>query len=79
MKVTVKLYGTLQKRHPGYRHTEGITADVPEGTTIADLFSLLGLALDLPVFVIMDGRGRNTEANIPDGACLNVFQPMHGG
>ncbi|MGD8837522.1 MAG: MoaD/ThiS family protein [Desulfobacteraceae bacterium] len=79
MKVTVKLYGTLQKLHPGYRHAEGIEADVPDGTTIAELFSLLNLPLDRHVSVIMDGRARKAEAIVFDGACLNVFQPMHGG
>lgn len=79
MKVTVKLYGTLQRCFPGYRHTEGITADVPDGTSIAELFSLLDLALDQHVSVIMDGRAREAEAKVSDGACLNVFQPLHGG
>jgi sulfur carrier protein ThiS len=79
MKVTVKLYGTLQKLHAGYRHAEGITADVPDGTTIAELFSLLNLPLDRHVSVIMDGRARKAEAKVSDGVCLNVFQPMHGG
>jgi predicted metal-dependent HD superfamily phosphohydrolase len=79
MKVTVKLYGTLQKLYPGYRHAEGITADVQEGTTIAELFSLLDLALERHVSVIMDGRAQNADARVTDGACLNVFQTMHGG
>jgi len=79
MKVTVKLYGTLQRLHPGYRPTEGITADVPGGTTIAELFSLLNLPLDGHLCVIMDGRARKAEAKVSDGACLNIFQPMHGG
>jgi hypothetical protein len=79
MKVTVKLYGTLQGLYPGYRHTGGITADVPDGITIAQLFSLLDLALDRHVSVIMDGRAQKAEAKVSDGACLNVFQPMHGG
>jgi sulfur carrier protein ThiS len=79
MKVTVKLYGTLQRLHPGYRHTEGITADVPGGTTIAELLSLLDLSLDRHVSVIMDGRAQTAEAKVSDGACLNIFQTMHGG
>jgi sulfur carrier protein ThiS len=79
MKVTVKLYGTLQRLHPGYRHSEGITADVPDGTTVAELFSLLNLPLDQHVSVIMDGRARKAEAKVSDGACLNIFQAMHGG
>lgn len=79
MRVTVKLYGTLQRLHPGYRHTEGITADVPDGTTIAELFSLLDLPLDQKVSVIMDGRAQKADTKASDGACLNVFQPMHGG
>jgi sulfur carrier protein ThiS len=79
MKVTVKLYGTLRRLHPGYRHADGIIADVPEGTTIADLFSQLALPLDRHVSVIMDGRILKVEEKVPDGACLNVFQPMYGG
>jgi sulfur carrier protein ThiS len=79
MKITIKLHGTLGLRRPGYRPAEGITADVPEGTTIAELFSLLDLPLDQHVSVIMDGRFTKKEANVSDGACLNVFQPMHGG
>jgi sulfur carrier protein ThiS len=79
MKVTVKLYGTLQGLYPGYRHAEGITVDVPDGTTIAELFALLDLALDQHVSVIMDGRAQKAEAKVSDGACLNVFLPMHGG
>lgn len=79
MRVTVKLYGTLQKLYPGYRHAEGIAADVPNGTTIAQVVSLLDLALDRHVSVIMDGRARKAEENVSDGACLNIFQTMHGG
>jgi hypothetical protein len=79
MKVTVKLYGTLRRLHPGYRHTDGIIADVPDDTTIADLFSCLELPLDRNVSVIMDGRIQKTEVKVYDGACLNVFLPMHGG
>jgi hypothetical protein len=79
MKVTVKLYGPLRRLHPEYRHTEGLIADVPDGTTIAELFSLLDLPLDQHVSVIMDGRVQKMEVNVSDGACLNVFQPMHGG
>lgn len=78
MRVTVKLYGTLQGLYPGYRHAEGITADVPDGTTIAELFSLLDFPLARQVSVIMDGRARKAEAKVSDGACLNVFQPMYG-
>jgi hypothetical protein len=79
MKVTVKLYGTLRRLHPGYRHADGIIADVPEGTTIADLFSRLELPLDRNVSVIMDGRIQKTEVKVYDGACLNAFLTMHGG
>jgi hypothetical protein len=79
MKVTVKLYGTLQKLHPGYRHAEGIAVDAPDGTTITELFSLLNLPLDQHLSVIMDGRAQKAEAKVSDGACLNIFQPMHGG
>lgn len=79
MKITIRLHGTLGLRRPGYRPTEGITADVPEGTTIAELFSLLDLPLDQRLSVIMDGRIQKMEAKVSDGACIYVLQPMHGG
>jgi sulfur carrier protein ThiS len=79
MKITIKLHGTLGLGRPGYRPTEGITADVPEGTTVAELFSLLDLSLDQHVSVIMDGRFKKMEAKVSDGACLYILQPMHGG
>jgi sulfur carrier protein ThiS len=79
MKITIKLHGTLRMRYSDYRPTQGITADVPEGTTIAELFSLLDLQLDQHISVIMDGRIQKAEAKVSDGVCLNIFQPMHGG
>lgn len=79
MKITIRLQGTLGLRRPDYRPTEGITADVPEGTSIAELFTFLDLPLDQRLSVIMDGRIQKMEAKVSDGACIYVLQPMHGG
>ena len=41
MKVNVKLYGTLSKAFPEYRHSLGMDVDIPQGATVDDLLALL--------------------------------------
>ena len=81
MKVKVNLHGTLRQKIPGYRQSQGIEVDVPEGSTVKDLLSLL----QIPVLgsgkavVAIDGRIRKTNDEIPSGAHAEIFQPMAGG
>jgi sulfur carrier protein ThiS len=81
MKVKVKLYGTLREKVPGYRQSQGIEVEVPEGARVKDLLSFL----EIPVVgyekavVAIDGRIRTTNDEIPSGAHAEIFQPMHGG
>jgi sulfur carrier protein ThiS len=81
MKVKVNLYGTLSQKVPGYRQSQGIEVEVPEGTTVKQLLSLL----QIPVLgaekavVAIDGRIRKGNDEIPSDAHAQIFQPMHGG
>ena len=49
MKVRVRLYGTLSQRFPGYRHSQGIEAEIP-ATWIGD-------SVDIILFGDVDGNG----------------------
>ena len=81
MKVKVNLYGTLSQKVSGYRQSQGIEVEVPEGATVKELLSLL----QIPVLgaekavVAIDGRIRKANDEIPSGAHAQIFQPMHGG
>jgi sulfur carrier protein ThiS len=79
MKVRVNLYGTLSARIPGYRQSQGIEIELPEGATVNDLLALLEISESQKAVVAIDGRIRKTSGKIPCGASAQVLQPIHGG
>lgn len=79
MKVSVKLYGTLSLRVPGYRHSQGIDVELPEGATVHDLLAFLKLSEPQGAVVAIDGRIRKAHDKIPDGVQARVFQSVGGG
>jgi len=66
MRAAIKPCGTLRRRHPGYRHTEGPKTDAPDSSTIAGMFSILDLPSGRQVCTFMDGRAQNAEANVEE-------------
>ena len=79
MKVTVKLYGTLSQRFPGYQHTQGIEVEIPEGATVQGLLDLLEISESQGAVVIVEGRVLKADDKIPCGVPVGVFQSIRGG
>jgi sulfur carrier protein ThiS len=79
MKVRVNLYGTLSARIPGYRQSQGIEVELPEGATINDLLVRLRIPESQKAVVAIDGRIRKASDKIPGDAHAQVLQPIHGG
>ena len=81
MRVKVNLYGTLSQKVPGYRQSQGIEVEVPEGATVEELLSLLQIPVlgSEKAVVAIDGRIRKANDEIPSGARAQIFQPMQGG
>jgi sulfur carrier protein ThiS len=79
MKVTVKLYGTLNQRFPDYQHSQGIEVELPEGATVQDLFALLEIPESQGAVVIMEGRALKADDPVRRGAPVDVFQSIRGG
>jgi len=52
MKVKFRLFGTLSQAFPGYKHSEGIEMEIPEGATVKDLLTLLELSQSRGVMVM---------------------------
>lgn len=79
MKVKVRLYGTLSREYPGYRHSQGIEVELPDGATVNDLLVHLGISESQKAVVAIDGRIQKANDKIPSGVRAQVFQPVHGG
>ena len=79
MKVRIKLYGTLGLRVPGYRHSEGIEVELPDGATVYDLLTRLKISESEGAVVSIEGRLRMADDKLSDGAQAQVFQTLHGG
>ena len=79
MKVTVKLYGTLSQRFPGYQHSQGLEVEIPEGATVKDLLALLEIPESQGAVVIMEGRALKADDSVRCGVPVNVFQTIRGG
>ena len=79
MKVRINLYGTLSAGIPGYRQSQGIEVELPEGATVNDLLALLEISESQKAVVAIDGRIRKGSDKIPRGAYAQILQPIHGG
>jgi sulfur carrier protein ThiS len=79
MKVRVRLYGTLSQRIPGYRHSQGIEVEIPDGATVKDLLALLEIPESQGAVVIVEGRVLKTEDRIQCGVPVSVLQVIYGG
>ena len=79
MKVRVKLYGTLSQRFPGYRHSEGLEVELPEGATVKDLLALLETSESQGIAVIAKDRILKADDKIQSGVPVNVLQAIYGG
>ena len=79
MKVRVKLFGTLSQRFSGYRHSQGIEVEMPEGATVKDLLALLEISEAQGAVVIAEGRILKADDKVQGGVLVNVLQAVYGG
>ena len=79
MEIRVRLFGTLSQRFPGYRHSEGMEVEIPDGATAEDLLALLEIPESRGVAVAVEGRILKADDIIERGAPVHVLQVLHGG
>jgi sulfur carrier protein ThiS len=79
MKVKFRLFGTLSQAFPGYKHSEGIEVEIPEGATVKDLLTLLELSQSRGVMVIAEGRILRAEDRMRPEVPVSVLQAISGG
>jgi len=79
MKVKVRLYGTLSRSFPGYRHGQEMDVEIPEDGTVEELLSVLQIPESMGAVVASEGRILKEDDAIRADSSVAVFQPIHGG
>ena len=80
MHVTVKLYAMLNRYAPKQKKAGApFSVDIPEGSTIDDLFAHLGIPEGTVKITFVDGRARASVFRLNPDAEVGIFPPIGGG
>jgi molybdopterin synthase sulfur carrier subunit len=79
VKVEVHLFATLATHVPPGAVGDGVTLDVPGGSTVADVIQVLKIPADVDCLHVVNGRDAASEHHLADGDVLVLFPPLAGG
>ena len=80
MRVTVKLFATLKDYAPGGRMAgTPFEVDLPDASTIEDLFQHIGVPSELVKTAFVNARQRPNEWELKPGDEIGIFPPVGGG
>lgn len=77
--MKVKLFGTLGQNIPGYRHSQQMEVEIPEGGKVKDLLAHLEISESQGAVVIAGSRILQDDDVLADGISVNVLQAIRGG
>ena len=79
MKVWVKLHGTLGQHLPGYRLSQGIEVEIPDGALVQDLLDLLEITESQGAVVVVENQILKADDRILPGVPVIILQAVGGG
>ncbi len=80
MKLTVKLFATLQKYAPdGEKAGQPFQVTLPEGSTVGDLMDELEIPREAFHIAYVDGRACREDFELQPGTEVGLFPPVGGG
>lgn len=79
MKVLIKLFSVLREYVPDYNPQKGVETELPDGSTVADLLSHLGIPMSKVPVVTFNGRVLQPADTIYEDSTLHIFQLVTGG
>ena len=79
MKVEVQLFATLAGYLPVGATGDGVTLELPEGTTVGDVTRSLEIPDDLDCVTVVNGHDVPSERRLIDGDVVSMFPPLAGG
>jgi len=79
IQVQVRLYATLRRYQPQVRLGEATIVSLPEGATVEQLVTKLGLPVDMVKTVFVRGEIVRNDRVLRDGDEVGIFPPIAGG
>ena len=79
MRVEVQLFATLVSFLPPESRNGAVSLDVPDGSTVHDVASRLGIPSSLDRVTLVNGRDAEPERALSPGDVVTVFPPLMGG
>lgn len=79
MRVEVRLFATLARYLPDDNEGGATSLDVTEGSTVADVASVLGIPADLSRIVLVNDRDADEGRRLASGDVVTLFPPLAGG
>ena len=79
MPLQIFLNATLRQYVPGYNPYQGISLEIPPGTTVAQVIARLGLPAQEVTLIMVDGRRQEADFVLQGNERLGLFPPIGGG
>ena len=79
MKVTVRFFGTLSRKFPGYDPVKGLEVEIPDGARVKDLLAHLGIPEVKGGVAAVEGVILRLEDPLKDGVSVHLLQTVYGG
>jgi len=79
MKVEVRLFALLERYLPAGSEGDGVSLDVPPGTTVRDVVESLKIPGELSCLTVINGRDAPPEQVLAPGDVLSMSPPLEGG
>lgn len=79
MRVEVRLFATLQRFLPPDGRDGAAVLDLPDGSTVSDVLTRLGIPPDMPWVALLNGEDAPGERSLAPGDQLTLFPPLAGG
>ena len=79
MKIHLRLFAHFRSHLSDEQGGRESLITMANGQTIAHLIEQLGIPLDLPKVILLNGMQKGLEDELHDGDTVSIFPPVAGG
>jgi molybdopterin converting factor small subunit len=79
VRVEVRLFATLVDFLPSHGRDGVVQLEVPDGSTVADVASQLGIPANIARVVLVNGRDVEPGQRLAKQDIVTIFPPLAGG